>query len=184
MPRARKTPRKPRLKIVKVQLVPRPEKRAKPDELEPYSYVDRLVREHHDDLAKARIAVAWMLDVKPDRDGHLTLGRLKKATDLDREFREYDLVVMLNSTVWKNLDNKQRTALVDHELCHAALQRDKNGEPIRDERDRLCYRTRKHDIEEFVAVVKRHGMYLSDIAELVKAAAESPLFGQQNGGTS
>jgi hypothetical protein len=128
-----------------------------------------------------------MLDVKADRDGHLTLGRCKKATDLDREFREFDVVILLNAQAWKELEPKQRVALVDHELCHATVATDKNGENVLDERDRLCYRMKKHDIEEFNEVVRRHKMYKSDIAEFVKEAlgphaGEKPLFGHGEDG--
>jgi hypothetical protein len=188
MTRIRRTPRKERKRVVKVQFVPRPARKSKnPDPLEPYAILDGQVSSNHSDLAQARIALAWMLDVKADRDGHLTLGRCKKATDLDREFREFDLVILLNAQAWKELEPKQRVALMDHELCHATVAEDKNGDPIKDERDRLCYRIRKHDIEEFNAVVRRHSMYLSDIAEFVKAAlgphaGEKPLFGPGENG--
>lgn len=185
MPRARlrKTPRKERRKVVKVQFVPRPARKTKPpDPAEPYGYLDQLVKDHHHELADAKIAVAWMLDVKPDRDGHLTLGKCRKATDLDREFREFDFVVLLNSKAWTALEPKQRAALVDHECCHAAVATDKSGEVMLDERGRKCWRMRKHDIEEFTAVVKRHGIYLGDLAEFVRHATEAPLFnGQGNG---
>lgn len=176
MPRMRKTARKERKRVVKVQFHPRPAKPRKADPLCPYGYLDKLVKEYHPGLATARIAIAWMLDVKPDRDLHLTLGRCKKATDLDREFREFDVVILLNAKAWKELTEAQRAALVDHELCHATVATDKNGEEIRDERDRLCYRMRKHDIEEFHAVVKRHGIYLGDIAEFLRSLHEAPLF--------
>jgi hypothetical protein len=188
MPRTRKTPRKERKRVVKVQFVPRPAKKSKtPDPLDPYAILDAMVRDHHDDLAQARIAVAWMLDVKADRDGHLTLGRCKKATDLDREFREFDLVILLNAQAWKELEPKQRVAVVDHFLCRATVAEDKNAEPIKDERDRLCYRMRTPDIVEFMNVVKRHGLYLADVAEFVKQAigphaGEKPLFGPGENG--
>lgn len=175
MPRRRTTPRKERKRVVKVQLHPRPERKSRThDDTCPYGYIDRLVQAHHEGLRQARIAVAWLLDVKADKDGHLTLGRMRKASDLDREFRDFDLVVLLNSKAWKELGAKQRAALVDHELCHATVAEDKNGEPIKDERDRLCYRMRRHDIEEFNAVVKRHGCYLSDVAEFVRQAMHNP----------
>jgi hypothetical protein len=172
--RGLKRPRKERKKPVRVQYLPRPDKKSTKED-DPYAFLDNLVRAHHRHLSQAKIAIAWMLDVKPDRDFHLILGRCKKATDLDREFREFDLVILLNAKAWKELTAKQRAALVDHELCHAALVVDKNNEPVFDERDRQCYRIRRHDIEEFNAVVKRHGCYLSDVAEFVRQATNNPL---------
>lgn len=180
MPRQRKTARKERKRVVKVQFAPRPAKKPKTADLAcPYHWIDTMVSANHTDLKEAKIAVAWLLDVKPDRDGHLTLGRCRKATDLDREFRDFDLVVMLNAKAWKELGEKQRAALVDHELHHAAIATDKNGEPILDERDRHCYRLRKHDIEDFHAVVRVHGIYLSDIGEFIRQAEAAPLFKEQ-----
>lgn len=178
----RKTARKERKKVVKVQYAPRPAKKSK-DEACPYYHLDQQLA-HHEGLSKARIAVAWLLDVKPDKDGHLTLGRCRKATDLDREFRDFDLVILLNAVAWKQLEPKQRAALVDHELHHATEATDKNGDPILDERDRKCYRLKKHDLEEFHAVVKRHGLYLSDVAEFVRQATEAPLFAGNGEGES
>lgn len=173
----RKTPRPARKKSVKVQLIPRPEKKSRePDPIEPYGYLDRLVRDHNH-LDQARIALAWMLDVKADIDGHLVLGKCKKATDLDREFREYDFVILLNATAWKHFSEKQRAALVDHELHHAALAKDKKtGDPVMDERGRRVYRIRKHDIEEFKGVVARHGLYKHDLEDFARTCNESPLY--------
>jgi hypothetical protein len=182
--RFRTTPRKPRKKVVKVQYLPRPAKKVKPGTTgdNPYTYVDYLIQQHHEDLRDAKVAVAWMLDVKADKDGHLVLGKCKKASDLDREFRDFDIVVLLNAEAWKQLDDKQRAALVDHELCHATEQCDKNGEPVLDERDRKVYRMRKHDIEEFTCIVKRYGTYKSDLEEFVRQAIQAPLFADQANG--
>lgn len=176
----RKTPRPPRKKVVKVQLIPRPEsKPRKPDPIEPYGYLDRLTK-HHEHLSEARIALAWMLDVKADADGHLTLGKCKKATDLDREFREFDFVILLNATAWKQFSELQRAALVDHELHHAGLVLNKKtGDPVEDERGRKVYRVRKHDLEEFRGVVKRHGLYKSDLEEFARTCQEAPLFKEE-----
>lgn len=169
-------PRKERRKAVKVQYVPRPDKKRKPPDPDPYRFLDAMVGDTHDDLAGAKIAIAWMHDVKPDRDGHLVLGKAKKATDLDREFREFDLVILLNAAAWKSLSEEQRFALMDHELCHCTVALDKNDNPILDERERKCYRMRKHEIEEFHGVVKRHGLYTHTLQELVRVATETPLF--------
>jgi Putative phage metallopeptidase len=178
MARLRKTPRKPRAKVVRVQFVPRPERKPKkPDPDCPYGYLDDLVEKQiHRHLDQAKIAIAWMLDVKADKDGHLVLGKCKKATDLDREFREFDFVILLNSRAWKSLKENQRAALVDHELHHAGVVVDKNGEPVYDERSRKCYRIKKHDIEEFHAVVKDHGLYKHDLESFARACQQSPLF--------
>ncbi len=176
MPRQRKTPRKERRKVVRVQFLPRPERRKKDDAENPYSYLDDLIHKHHADLWDAKLAVAWMLDVKPDRDGHLVLGKLKKATDLDREFRDFDLVLLLNAAAWNALPPEKRTIAVDHFLCAGALMRDRTGEPIIDERGRKCYRLRRYDVESYDVHYARYGVFVRDLAGEIVDAAVNPLF--------
>lgn len=180
-------PRKARQKVVKVQYVPRPEKKkGKPDPGDPYGYMDDLIFDTHDDLGKAKIAIVWMLDVKADRDGRLKLGNASKATDLDKEITGgvFDLVIKLNAAAWKAFDAKQKRAVMDHYLCRFAVATDKNDEPIKDERDRQCYRMRQPDIVEFTGVVKRHGLYLNELSTFVRTATEAPLFAGQAGDES
>lgn len=131
----------------------------------------QVVSQWHPDLAEARIALLWRYDVRPDRDGHLELGRAGKASDLSRELApDYDLTITLNYDAWQELTEAQRLALLDHECSHFALVLDEDGEPKRDQKQRLCYRLVKHDIGEFRSVVARHGCYLSDVEAFVKAA--------------
>lgn len=132
-----------------------------------YEMLAELVAAHHDDLSKtnARIALAWNLSWQQDVDGRVTLGKCKKATDLDRELYAYDFVILLNMSFWQDADVKesQRRALLDHELMHAQVKLDEDGEYAIDIRNRYVYRIRKHDIEEFSAIVARHGTYKRDL---------------------
>jgi len=148
-------------------------------EAEMYSMLSRLIEEHHEDLTQARIALAWNLAWQTDVDGRLTLGKCKRASDLDREFSAYDFVILLNADFWQNSDvtDAQRRALLDHELCHGAVKLDKHGEPLEDERGRTVYRIRKHDIEEFSAVVARHGCYKRDLERFAAALRISKQYG-------
>ncbi len=144
-----------------------------------YTTANELIDKHHEDLRDARIAFAWNLSWQPDVDGRVQLGKMKLASDLDRELADFDLVVILSREFWRdpNVTDKQREALLDHELSHGALQRAKNLEPIEDEKGRKCYRIRKHDIEEFSAVVDRHGVYQRDL----EAFARALMRGRQRG---
>lgn len=146
---------------------------------EPYRLLDQSRGQWHEDLADARIALAWRKQVKADKDGKLVLGKVRKASDLDRELAPYDFVVLLNQEAWDELTEAQRLALLDHELCHVVPVLDDNGKPQLNERGHPCFRLRKHDLEEFRAVVERHGCYLSDVAEFAQSlrrAKDAPLF--------
>lgn len=144
-----------------------------------YQLLRDLVRQHRDDLKDARIALAWCTSWKPDVDGRLVLGKCKKASDLDRELMAFDFVILLNRTFWSDpeVTAEHRAALLDHELMHAAVKYDDTGEPEVDERGRPVFRTRTHDLEEFVDTVRRHGIYRRDLEIFAHALRQAALAG-------
>jgi putative metallopeptidase len=165
-------PRRPKPKKVSYELIPRESEIGTPM----YWLLDELIEAHHDDLTEARIALAWCTSWKPDVDGHVTIGKCMKASDLHRELAAFDVIVLLSRAFWRDarVTSLQRRALLDHELCHAALKYDKAGEPMEDERGRRVYRTRRHDIEEFTCIVERYGTYKSDLEAFAKALRIAP----------
>lgn len=147
---------------------------------EPYRIMEELIDKHHAHLTDVKIAIAWRFGWGANADGLMTMGRTKKCGDLDRELAAYDFVILLNHEAWNRggLNTAHQTALIDHELCHAEVTMDTNGEPKRDEEGRLVCRIRRHDIEEFRDVVARHGCYTSDLDDFVRksiADAARPL---------
>jgi hypothetical protein len=140
-------------------------------ELQAYRLLSEIREEYHEEIYEARIALAWRKGLKPDIDGHLVLGQCVKASDLQRELVDWDFVILLNQESWDDseftVDKKK--ALLDHELCHAERAIDSDGEPKIDVRGRPVWRTRKHDIEEFQAIVERHGTYKRDLELFAKA---------------
>lgn len=140
-----------------------------------YEMLRELVNDHHEEIREARIALAWNTSWKPDVDGRVTLGKCKKASDLDRELAPYDFVIILRREFWEHgaTTDEQRRALLDHELCHAARKYDSGGEPVYDERGNPVFRIRKHDIEEFTEVIQRHGIYKRDLERFAAALFRS-----------
>lgn len=138
---------------------------------EAYGMLDQLVGAHHPHLAEANIILAWQYGQKPDKDGLLTLGKCKKASDLDRQLHDWDFIILLNYAIWNNAEfgRENRLALLDHELTHAQADVDAKGEQKVDENGRPCWRIRKHDIEEFSEVVDRHGIYNHSLEEFAKS---------------
>jgi predicted metallopeptidase len=61
---------------------------------------------------------------------------------------------------WEKLSGPQRIALVDHELSHIGRDGDTVG----------------HDVEEFSAVLRRHGAWKPDLREFLSASEQQPLF--------
>jgi hypothetical protein len=81
----------------------------------------------------------------------------------DNEYPERFFVLEFAADVWSVLDEPQRVALVDHELCHCGIKL--NG----------TLTLLGHDLEEFVAVVGRHGMWRTEVENLVRAARDRQL---------
>lgn len=142
---------------------------------EMYDMLHQLVDEHHSELIGASIALAWATKWKADPDGRLKLGVCKKVNDPERALMGHDFVVILNKDFWTNptVEDWQRKALLDHELCHAQVKYDPDGEPVEDEKGRKVYRIRKHDVEEFSEIIARHGTYKKNLEDFAKALMRS-----------
>src|SRR5262245_43796017 len=101
--------RRPKPKPVRYELIPRDSVIGFPI----YQMLDDLITEYHAELAQARIALAWCTSWKPDADGRVTLGKCKKASDLDRELAAFDFVILLRRSFWtdERVTLMQRQAL-------------------------------------------------------------------------
>lgn len=151
-----------------------------------YDLMQTIIGKHHSDLAEAKIGLFWKLGWNADADGRQTLGKCCKISEQTKEMlgeeADLDFAILLNKEVVNSPEwsREQTKALLDHELCHAApAMDDKNeGEQKQDERGRLLWRIRKHDIEEFREIVHRHGCYKEDLeafAETIRQNNQAPL---------
>ncbi len=142
---------------------------------EPYQILAEALEEHKD-LSEAEIGLAWRKNWTADTDGKIILGKCVKVSDLQREFADYDFVIVLNKEIWQAQDwgHDKQLALMDHELCHATVATDEFGDTKYNERDRPVFRIRKHDIEEFHEIVDRHGCYKADLEQFAKTLMEHP----------
>lgn len=83
-------------------------------------------------------------------------------------------VIEIAEDVWERLDERQRTALVDHELCHLDVEFDEStGE--------LSRKIRAHDVEEFTEIAQRYGTWEPRLAEFKLALSQLSLFQPQGG---
>lgn len=143
---------------------------------ETYARLDYLVDRYHEELRGARIALGWCTSWRMDVDGKQTLGLCKRATALDRELHPFDFVILLHREFWESeaVSPSQRDALLDHELCHATIAIDPaTDDPLLDERGRIVYRTRKHDLEEFAVIAERYGTWKRDLESFAAALARN-----------
>ena len=156
-----------RRKKVTVKLIPRVHAG---EVTEPWALMEEIKTKEYAHLADAKVAMAWRLGWRADPNGILRLGQCKKRGDLDRELDTFDFVILLNKEAWLGLNATQKRALIDHELNHAQITVDADGNPKTDDSNRPVCRIRKHDCEEFRCIVERHGLWTSDLAALAAAA--------------
>ena len=148
--------------------------------VECYVICDRLIAAERADLKDVTIGFAWNTSWRPDADGRRTLGRCIKRRDLDRELDKYDFIIQLNKDAWPTFNDQQKERLIFHELEHAQVVTDKDGQLMRDDRGRLVTRIKKHDIEDFKCVMECYGVGedLAAIAAAGIADAQRPLLAE------
>lgn len=86
-----------------------------------------------------------------------------------------DAVIIVDAARWEELNSDQRLALVDHELCHLVQATDKNEAQVFQVDGRPLLRVRAHDVEEFVEVIQRHGLWDIDLVHAGKAIRQIPM---------
>jgi hypothetical protein len=124
-----------------------------------------LIRAHHQHLIHAR--VRYLFRSTPEKvDGKPCLGTARKISGLNAylsgdddgeafdgmahvEPEPYFLVTMCEP-LWDALEPSQRIALTDHELSHLFIEDGKYG-------------LIGHDLEEFIGVVHRHGLWITNV---------------------
>lgn len=144
------------------------------DEPEMHTLLRDLRERYHEELLDAAIALGWCTSWRLDTDGHQKLGQCRRATDLDRELHQWDFVILLNRDFWQHENTTPivRAALLDHELCHATVKRDpETHEAMKNDRGKIVYRIRHHDIEEFSEIPKRHGLWRHELDAFARACA-------------
>ena len=136
-----------------------------PDEVQ--SQVRALIAEHYaHTYSEQRVTAVFRHAAYSDKGvcqdwhegGCRTLGKRVKVPERFKCLMEEspDVVILLNVEAWDDeLDEAQRTALLDHELYHGIQ--------------------RAHDIGEFGEILERRGDYLSHIAVHLPADADLPL---------
>lgn len=125
-----------------------------------------LIADHHTHLANVPIVYVHR-DPTPKSKGREVLGRARRVTGLNAFLTalaagevdpdvvdvDYTFFVMeLALEPWLAAGESARIALVDHELCHFAVD-DEDG----------SLSIIGHDLEEFAAVVERHGLWRDDV---------------------
>lgn len=140
--------------------------------------VERLARsligEYHRHLMSERIEFVFC-EKTPTKGGKETWGRARKVTGLNAFLAGQDaadddadafFVIEIARPVWDGINDRQRAALVDHELAHCWFEEQTDDEGnVKTIRKLLA-----HDLEEFSAIILRHGVWRDEVRQLLDAA--------------
>lgn len=117
-----------------------------------------LVEAIHSELSAA--AIGYLFRERIKRRDRTVLAQASKAGGKVKHFSEFDLIIDVNWISWQHLSPLQRVALIDHELCHFCREVTDRG---------VKYSLVSHDLEEFNSIVRRWGVWKSDIRAFSRA---------------
>lgn len=142
---------------------------------------EKLIHEHHRHLEDVPIRYLWR-DKAAVAKGNVVLGKARKIGGLNAHLAHYAagadeppeevefFVMEIGADWWKTLTQEQQVALVDHELSHFGVEI-----PEQADKERKLV-IRGHDLEEFAAVVERHGLWRPDVETFREVLRQPSLF--------
>jgi len=138
--------------------------------------VNKVLGDHHTALAHVEVSILClyaesvgkgMAMLKPPlgRNGQVCVATICQTSLVERVGGMEDIIIRIDKRRWENLDDTARKALIDHELCHVSVKRDKktsdvcydqNGRPL------FCLNPHDYEIGVFSVIIERYGMAAID----------------------
>lgn len=134
--------------------------------------IKRVLRDYHGELATEKVTFDALFAYGPVDDstgekkgpaissrGYPAIGKVKATPLKERAKGAGDFELIFDGDQWPDWSDDQRVALIDHELTHLSLPRDREGMVKRDDlmRPKFIIRPHDHEIGFFEAVAHRHG---------------------------
>lgn len=155
--------------------------------------VAALLEKFHTDLLAARVVVDLLM-VSLDGDegdavmlhGHACFAVIRITSTKERAAGRGDAEMLIDGAKYEAMSGAQRDALLDHELYHLNVAKDRFGVFKIDSGDRPQLKMRQHDHEFgwFDAIAKRHGAASFEVqqAEAFRRGSGQLSFGWDVGG--
>lgn len=125
---------------------------------------DQLIPHYHPEIASARIGYV-SVDKASKKNGKPVLGKARKVSGVWEHLVELDFLIEVAQDQWNPATNRQRHALVDHLLeCCTGVEDEKTGE--------MKWTMRSPDVNEFTAILQRHGAWHEELEGLVQVAQQ------------
>lgn len=127
--------------------------------------VRRIARQHHPHLDGLTIAVIGRPQAAKSK-GKVVLAKTSVPSEatgalIQDAMGVVHYVIEVGLDAWAALTPAQRTACLDHELCHCLGVDEESGRP----------KLVGHDAEEFGQVIRRHGLWRPDLESFAEAVA-------------
>jgi len=124
----------------------------------------QLINTIHGHLAEAKIKYLFRTGDWSTQKRE-TWGKAQRITGQQAFLTGLDFVITIHRDVWSQLTSEERMALVDHELSHCCRgDDDPNGNPT--------WYIQGHDVEDFIGIIRRHGLWRPALKKLHKAVQE------------
>lgn len=150
---------------------------------------NRLMAQYYSDLQKHEVKIDFLFayprydaNDNPVGDaikhhGVKALGLAKILGLKERSKGNGDAEILIDWPWWETASEKEREALVSHELHHLALKVNKNGIVLKDDLDRPKLQMRPHDFQIgwFATIAHRHGIHSQEriqAAQMMEAAGQ------------
>jgi len=121
-----------------------------------------LIGEYHTHLNEANITYLFRDTPFSEGNGRAILGRAAKRDEIDKllSARREDFVIIIVQPSWDRMTLNEKRCLLDHELCHCAIQINSEAE--------TKWVLRKHVIEEFPENLKRFSFRREQLGGLIE----------------
>lgn len=141
-----------------------------------------IIEQHHKDLDTVGVKIDILMVFRdPEGEAPAMSHRGRRALGLAsihplrlRALGLGDCLVQLDGDAWPHMGDRARMALLDHEITHFEVKRDKNGEILWDDLDRPILKLRLHDWEVgwFHSVADRYGIDSHEVKDFLALKGE------------
>lgn len=143
--------------------------RTAPVQFDPADAVEKiakkLIPKYHSHLVNAKIAYLFKSKSIKSK-GVEVAATAEKISKKHQALSGYHFLITTAFPTWKDLSDKQKLAVVDHELEHCFVEDDdKTGE--------TKYSILPHDVEEFGLIIKRHGLYTTNLVRIGRVVVDA-----------
>lgn len=118
-----------------------------------------VIERYHPKLRGANFGFAFRSEAATSR-GKRILAAVSKVSATVKIHVDFDYLIWVAKDAWDHMTHEKRAALLDHEFCHCV------------QNDNFEWTMRDHDIQEFVEIIERHGLWTNDLHRMAEAVQE------------